>query len=57
MLLPDGSRHGFELDPVRKDQLLRGLDDIGITLNEGKLIEQFEAAYHDRLYWLAGAKA
>jgi len=55
--LPDGSCHGFELDPVRKGQLLRGLDDIGITLTEGGLIEAFEAAYHGRLYWLAGGKA
>jgi 3-isopropylmalate/(R)-2-methylmalate dehydratase small subunit len=54
--MPDGSSHAFELDPVRKDQLLRGLDDIGITLTDAGLIEAFEAQYHRRLHWLGGSR-
>lgn len=52
--LPDGSDCPFEIDPVRKEQLLRGLDDIGITLSDLPLIEQFEAGYHGQRYWLTG---
>ena len=54
--MPDGSSHAFELDPVRKDQLLRGLDDIGITLTDAGLIEAFEAQYHRRLHWLGDGR-
>lgn len=54
---PGGAVHRFEIDAARKDQLLRGLDDIGITLTEREAIDRFEADYHKRLYWLAGKPA
>ena len=54
---PDGKLHRFEIDPVRKDQLLRGLDDIGITLQEQRLIESFEANYRSQLPWLGRRQA
>jgi 3-isopropylmalate/(R)-2-methylmalate dehydratase small subunit len=52
---PDGTRHRFEIDPSRKEQLLRGLDDIGLTLQRSVEIEAFESAYYRRVPWLVPA--
>ncbi|OGA52504.1 MAG: 3-isopropylmalate dehydratase small subunit [Betaproteobacteria bacterium RIFCSPLOWO2_12_FULL_63_13] len=49
---PDGTRHRFEIDPSRKEQLLRGLDDIGLTLQRTAAIGAFENAYYRRVPWL-----
>ena len=40
---PDGTEHGFDVDPFRKQCLLEGLDDIGWTLQYAHAIEVFEA--------------
>jgi 3-isopropylmalate/(R)-2-methylmalate dehydratase small subunit len=37
-----GLRYSFEVDPFRKDCLLKGLDDIGLTLEHEKDITTFE---------------
>ena len=52
---PDGTRHRFHIDPSRKEQLLRGLDDIGFTLQRAAAIEEFESAYYRRVPWLKPA--
>jgi len=52
---PDGSRHHFEMDQSRKEQLLRGLDDIGLTLLRATAIDAFEDAYYRRAPWLRPA--
>jgi 3-isopropylmalate/(R)-2-methylmalate dehydratase small subunit len=39
---PDGGVVRFEIDPFRKQCLLEGLDDIGLTLVEGAAIDKFE---------------
>jgi 3-isopropylmalate/(R)-2-methylmalate dehydratase small subunit len=49
---PDGLKHQFEIDLSRKEQLLAGLDDIGITLKHSELIDEFERQYRSRLPWL-----
>lgn len=49
---PDGTRYRFEIDPSRKEQLLGGLDDIGLTLQRAAVIEAFEDAYYRRVPWL-----
>ncbi len=41
---PDGVAHRFEIDPFRKQALLEGLDDIGLTLRHDSAIEAFEAS-------------
>ncbi|MGH9436251.1 MAG: 3-isopropylmalate dehydratase small subunit [Terriglobia bacterium] len=41
-----GLRMRFEIDPFRRDCLLKGLDDIGLTLHDENLIAAFEGAYH-----------
>ncbi|GGD40815.1 3-isopropylmalate dehydratase small subunit [Aureimonas glaciei] len=40
---PDGGMIHFDIDPFRKHCLLNGLDDIGLTLEKGTSIENFEA--------------
>lgn len=40
---PDGGTINFEIDPFRKQCLLEGLDDIGLTFKKGSHIDDFEA--------------
>lgn len=39
---PSGAEYRFEIDPGRKQKLLEGLDDIGLTLKRDKDISAFE---------------
>ena len=41
---PDGAAIRFEVDPFRKDCLLNGWDDIGLTLRHAEKIRAFEGA-------------
>lgn len=50
---PDGSQHRFEIDPTRKERLLAGLDDVGVTLTHLRQIEAFEAQWRKEATWLA----
>ena len=43
-----GFAANFEFDPFRRNSLLKGLDDIGITLQNGDEIDRFEAARSPR---------
>ena len=49
---PDGARYRFEIDGFRKQCLLEGLDDIGITLQHEAAIAAFESQYRKRFDWL-----
>jgi 3-isopropylmalate/(R)-2-methylmalate dehydratase small subunit len=40
---PDGGTIHFEIDPVKKEKLLNGLDDIGVTLTRAGTIDTYEA--------------
>ncbi len=40
---PDGGVIKFEIDPFRKHCLLNGLDDVGLTMQEGTKIADYEA--------------
>ncbi len=40
---PDQGEIAFEVDGFRKDCLIRGLDDIGLTLQHADAIRAFEA--------------
>ncbi|HEX4007172.1 MAG TPA: 3-isopropylmalate dehydratase small subunit [Acidobacteriaceae bacterium] len=48
--------HGFSttfaIDPFRRDCLLDGLDDIGLTLRHADALDQFEKK-HDAAFWVA----
>ena len=43
---------GFEVDAFRKQCLLEGLDDIGLTLQEADAIRAFERRHHADAPWL-----
>jgi 3-isopropylmalate/(R)-2-methylmalate dehydratase small subunit len=42
--LPDGTVEKFEIDPFRKQCLVEGLDDIGLTLRHDAALAAFEVA-------------
>jgi 3-isopropylmalate/(R)-2-methylmalate dehydratase small subunit len=41
----------FAIDPFRRDCLLQGLDDIGLTLRHAAELDKFEAA-HNAAFWV-----
>ena len=49
----EGTVHPFTIDPVYKERLLKGLDDIGLVLENTPAIESFEHDYHAQRPWLA----
>ena len=49
---PDGSVLGFEVDSFKKECLLNGLDDIGLTLKKEAAIDSFEKSYGAQAPWL-----
>ncbi|MGC6454012.1 MAG: 3-isopropylmalate dehydratase small subunit [Candidatus Puniceispirillaceae bacterium] len=49
---PNGGEISFEIDPFRKQCLLEGLDDIGLTMEKGTSIDSFEAARSAEKPWL-----
>lgn len=48
-----GDVHPFMIDPVYKERLLKGLDDIGLVFEQLHEIESFENMYHTDKPWLA----
>ena len=42
----------FDIDPFRKECLLNGWDDIGLTLRQSAALDRYEQA-HDKEFWLA----
>ncbi len=50
----NGEAVGFEIEPFRKQRLLEGLDDIGITMAKAGEIDTFEARQKAALPWLYG---
>ena len=48
----NGTVVAFEIDAFRKENLLKGLDDIGLTLNNVDHIAAFEAQQKQSLPWL-----
>ena len=49
---PDGGTVKFEIDPFRKQCLLEGLDDIGLTQKKAAKIETFEDKQKSTQPWL-----
>jgi 3-isopropylmalate/(R)-2-methylmalate dehydratase small subunit len=49
---PDGGVIKFDIDPFRKQCLLNGLDNIGLTLEKGKAISTFEEGTASSRPWL-----
>ena len=53
VIRPDGTETGFEVEPFRKECLLGGLDEIGLTLKHADRIRAYEAERLLRRPWLA----
>jgi 3-isopropylmalate/(R)-2-methylmalate dehydratase small subunit len=53
---PDQTAHSFEISPLRKDRLVRGIDDIDVTFQHSDAIERFEAKRLATLPWLPTAR-
>ena len=49
---PDGATHSFDIDPFDKHRLLKGLDDISLTLEYEEDIKKFEARHEDVSRWM-----
>lgn len=49
---PAGNGFKFEIDPVRKTNLIKGLDDIGLTLQHTDRIDQYEEKHKQTYPWL-----
>lgn len=49
---PDGQAIRFEIDPFQKDCLLKGLDEIGLTLKKDKAISGYEQKRKQSQPWL-----
>jgi 3-isopropylmalate/(R)-2-methylmalate dehydratase small subunit len=56
VIAPDGNRHGFDISPLRKDRLVRGIDDIDVTLEYRDAIEAFETRRRAAIPWLPTAQ-
>ena len=52
ILCQNGEVIAFEIDAFRRDCLLNGLDDIGITLQSADAIRQFEQRHKARVPWV-----
>ena len=49
---PDGSAEPFEIDSFRKDCLLKGVDEVSLTLGYEADIVRFEARQRQQMDWL-----
>jgi 3-isopropylmalate/(R)-2-methylmalate dehydratase small subunit len=56
LIAPDRAAHPFDISPLRKDRLLRGIDDIEVTLQLREAIESFEAKRQAAFSWLPTAR-
>ena len=56
VIAPDGNVHGFDISPLRKDRLVRGIDDIDVTLEYRDAIEAFETRRRAAIPWLPTAQ-
>jgi 3-isopropylmalate/(R)-2-methylmalate dehydratase small subunit len=56
LIAPDRTAHAFEISALRKDRLIRGIDDIDVTLEYRDAIEGFEAKRRAAFPWLPTAQ-
>jgi 3-isopropylmalate/(R)-2-methylmalate dehydratase small subunit len=56
LIAPDKTAHRFDISPLRKDRLVRGIDDIDVTLEYRDAIESFEAKRRAAIPWLPTAR-
>ena len=49
---PDGTRHAFELDAFGREMMLKGVDEVGLTLSLLHEVEAFEVRYANEAPWI-----
>ncbi len=49
---PNGAKIKFKIDEFRRDCLLNGLDDIGLTMQKAEMIDAFEEKQRQQQPWL-----
>ena len=52
LIIDDDDEYDFKVDEFKKNCLLKGLDDIGLSLEFGKDIKDFEKHYYNQYPWL-----
>ena len=52
LIIDDDDEYDFQVDEFKKHCLLKGLDDIALTLEYGEDIKDFEKHYYDQYPWL-----
>lgn len=52
MIDSDGMEHEFAIDPLRREGLLAGLDDVGLTLRDEVFIAAWQSRDQDRRAWV-----
>ena len=55
IITDSAKKYNFELDEFRKDCLIDGLDEIGLTLQHADLIRKYEEHRENRHPWVFGA--
>ena len=55
VIRPNGESFDFEIDEFRKDCLVKGLDEIGLTLQSADAIKEYEKARAVNHPWVFGA--
>jgi len=53
---PSGARHSFEIDPRRREGLLKGLDEVALTLQRDDEIRAFQASDRATRPWIHFAR-
>ncbi len=51
-ILVEGEKIGFDIEPYRKERLIEGLDDIGITMNYEQSITDYELLQKKNKPWI-----
>ncbi len=54
LTLPDGARHAFSIDGFFRECLMKGVDEIDLTLGYLDRIDAFEREYRREMTWLGG---
>ena len=55
VISPSGAEYNFEVDQFRKDCLIQGLDEIGLTLQSADAIRDYEQKRAEAHPWVFGA--
>jgi 3-isopropylmalate/(R)-2-methylmalate dehydratase small subunit len=56
VIAPDGSSHGFTIDPLRREVLLEGVDELSLTLRRAAEISDWQRADAARRPWAVPAR-